>query len=157
MDNAGDSINVTKLDQATRYLVGIDLEAALANPGSEADIVLRDGDAIMVPEYVNTIRVSGNVLYPNTVSYDPKLTVKDYIEQAGGFGFRAKRNRMYIVYMNGKVAKAHKAGRKVVAPGCEIIVPEKRNNEGALERTLSIATTSASLATMFGTLYNIIK
>ena len=157
VDNVGDSINVVKLDQATRYLVGIDLEEALANPGSDADIVLRDGDAIMVPEYINTIRVSGNVLYPNTVSYDPKLTVNDYIDQAGGFGFKAKRNRVYIVYMNGKVAKARNSSRKVVAPGCEIIVPEKRKKEGALEKTLSIATTSASLATMFGTLYNIIK
>ena len=85
------------------------------------------------------------------------MTVNDYVEQAGGFGFRAKKNRAYVVYMNGTVAKARRSSKGVVEPGCEIIIPEKQKKEGSLQDVLSIATTSASLATMFGTLYNIIK
>lgn len=157
LDNVKDSIGVSRLNAADEYSVGIDLEEALANPGSEADVVLRDGDVVIVPEYVTTVRVSGNVLYPNTVTYDPQMTVADYIEQAGGYGFRAKKNRAYIVYMNGSVGKAYKRSRRVVEPGCEIIVPEKAKREGSLQSILSVASTSASLATMFATIYNIIK
>ncbi len=157
LDNVKDSVSTAKLNAATEYSVGIDLEKALANPGTDADVVLRDGDVIVVPEYINTVKVSGNVLYPNTVTYNPRMTVRDYIDQAGGYGFQSKRNRAYVVYMNGTVAKARKNSRAVVEPGCEIIVPEKKKREGALQNVLSIATTSASLATMFGTLYNIIK
>ena len=157
LENTKDSASVAKLEAASVYTVGINLEKALANPGSEADVVLREGDVISVPEYVNTVKVSGCVLYPNVVTYNPKMTVSDYITQAGGYGFGAKKNRSYIVYMNGSVAKTRKHGRDVVEPGCEIIVPEKVKREGALQNVLSVATTSASLATMFGTLYNIIK
>ena len=157
LDNTKDSISIAKLNAASVYSVGIDLEEALANPGSEADLVLREGDVISVPEYVNTVKVSGCVLYPNVITYNPKMSVSDYIEQAGGYGFGAKRKRAYIVYMNGSVAKARKFGRDIVEPGCEIIVPEKQKKEGALQNALSVASTSASLATMFATIYNIIK
>lgn len=157
LDNVKDSVSTAKLNAATEYSVGIDLEKALANPGTDADVVLHDGDVIVVPEYINTVKVSGNVLYPNTVTYNPRMTVRDYIDQAGGYGFQSKRNRAYIVYMNGTVAKARKNSRAIVEPGCEIIVPEKKKREGALQNILSIASTSASLATMFATIYNIIK
>ena len=129
----------------------------MENPGSDADVILREGDVIVVPEYANTVKISGCVLYPNTVSYNPKMKVSNYISQAGGYGFRAKRRRAYIIYMNGTVSKAHKFSRKAIEPGCEIIVPDRIKNENALNQALSIATTSASLATMFGTIYNIIK
>ena len=155
--NTADSTSVAKLDAASVYSVGINLEEALANPGSDIDLVLREGDVIVVPEFINTVKVSGCVLYPNTVTYNPKMSVGDYITQAGGFGFRAKKSRAYIVYMNGSVAKARKYGRDIIEPGCEIIIPEKQKKEGTLQNVLSVATTSASLATMFGTLYNIIK
>lgn len=157
LENTADSTSAAKLRAASVYSVGINLEEALANPGSDIDLVLREGDVIVVPEFINTVKVSGCVLYPNTVTYDSKMSVGDYISQAGGYGFRAKKNRAYIVYMNGSVAKARKHGREIIEPGCEIIIPEKQKKEGALQNVLSVATTSASLATMFGTLYNIIK
>ena len=157
LENTADSTSAAKLRAASVYSVGINLEEALANPGSDIDLVLREGDVIVVPEFTNTVKVSGCVLYPNTVTYDSKMSVGDYISQAGGYGFRAKKNRAYIVYMNGSVAKARKHGREIIEPGCEIIIPEKQKKEGALQNVLSVATTSASLATMFGTLYNIIK
>ena len=145
------------LDTVKSYSVGIDMVKALENPGSDADLVLREGDVIVVPEYTNTVKISGCVLYPNTITYNPKMTVSDYIGQAGGYGFRAKRNRAYIVYMNGTVSRTRRNARSIVEPGCEIIVPEKVKREDALQNFLSIASTSASLATMFGTIYSIIK
>ena len=158
INNTADSISVNKLEAATEYYVGVDVEKALANPGSEADVVLREGDRILVPEHVSTVKIAGSVLYPNTITYNPKMTVNDYVEQAGGFGFRAKKSRAYIVYMNGTVARAKRNSKGVVEPGCEIIIPEKRKKDtNALQNILSIATTSASMATMLGTLYNIIK
>lgn len=157
MQNSRDSIDVNKLDLETVYSVGIDLEAALAKPGSDADVVLRDGDKLIVPELLNTVKISGTVMYPNTVAYNPSMTVKDYITMAGGYGFKAKRSRAYVIYMNGTVAKAKKAKSAVVQPGCEIVVPGKRENENSLQQFLSIASTSSSIATMLATVYNIIK
>ena len=157
MENSKDSIDVKKLDLETVYTVGIDLEAALARPGSDFDVVLRDGDKLIVPELLNTVKISGTVMYPNTVAYNPSMTVKDYITMAGGYGFKAKRSRAYIIYMNGTVAKAKKVNTSVVQPGCEIVVPGKRQNDNSLQQFLSIASTTSSIATMLATVYNIIK
>ena len=157
LEQAEDPENTTDLDIPNTYAVGINLEEALANPGSEADLVLREGDAIIVPEYNNTVKISGCVLHPNTVTYNPNMSVSDYITQAGGYGFRAKKRQAYVVYMNGTASKARKSARRTIEPGCEIIVPDKPLHEDALKNALSIATTSASVATMLGTVYNIIK
>ena len=151
-----DSIYVSKLELGDIYYVGIDLEAALRNPGSDADIVLREGDQLIVPEYNNTVRISGDVMYPNTVSYVEGKNLKYYIEQAGDYGETAKKKRAYIVYMNGQVKKAKKYNSHI-EPGCEIIVPTKQKNAFRLQNILSIATTSASLATMIASIANIIK
>lgn len=152
-----DSINVNKLELGDIYYVGIDLEKALKNPGSDADIVLREGDQLIVPEYNNTVRISGEVMYPNTVSYVKGKSLDYYIEQAGDYGERAKKKRAYIVYMNGQVKKASKYNSNLIEPGCEIIVPTKEKNEFKLQNILSIATTSASLATMIASIANILK
>lgn len=157
LNNTKDSIDISKFDMGDRYYVGINLEEVLANPGGEADIVLQEGDVVYIPEYQNTVKVSGNVLYPNTVTYKEGMRVKDYIAMAGGYGFEAKKSRAFIVYMNGTVAKAKKNSRKIVEPGCEIIIPQKRKQEGKLQEILSIATTSASIATMVASITNIIR
>lgn len=157
LDSSKDSVDVSMIEARDRYFVGIDLEAALANPGGEADIVLREGDIVAVPEYINTVKISGNVMYPNTVTYNEKMTVKDYVTMAGGYGFRAKRSKAYVVYMNGTVARARKGSRAVVEPGCEIIVPNRRETEGNLEKVLGIATTASSLATMMATIGNLLR
>ena len=157
LDSARDSINIERLDLGTRYFVGIDLEAALANPGSDADLVLREGDVLGVPEYINTVRISGNVMYPNTVTFNPKMKVKDYITQAGGYGYRSKKSKAYIIYLNGTVERARRFSKNVVEPGCEIVVPQKRTREGQLQEVLSIATTASSLATMMATIGNLLR
>ncbi len=157
MDSARDSIDTDMLNLDTRYFVGIDLAAALASPGSEADLVLREGDILLVPQYNNTVRISGNVLYPNTVTYSPKMTVNDYVEMAGGYGFRSKKSKAYVVYMNGTVARARRYAKGVIEPGCEIVVPKKREKDGSIQEVLSIATTATSLATMMATIGNLIR
>ena len=152
-----DSIDVNKLELGNIYYVGIDLEMALANPKSDADLVLREGDELIIPEFNNTVKISGAVMYPNTVSFASKKTLSYYIEQAGGYGTRAKKSKAYIVYMNGQVKKAKKYSSNVIEPGCEIIVPSKEKNQFKLQNILSIATTSASLATMIASIANILK
>jgi protein involved in polysaccharide export with SLBB domain len=119
--------------------------------------VLREGDVIVVPQYNNTVKISGNVLYPNTVTYRPNMTVKDYVIQAGGYGFRSKKNKAYIVYMNGTVTRARRMSSNVVEPGCEIVVPKKRERNGALQEVLGVATTASSVATMMATIGNLLK
>lgn len=155
-ENALDSLSIDNLSRSEIYFVGIDLEKALSNPGSDSDITLREGDVLLIPELLSTVQISGNVLYPNVVSYSSDMSVNEYIKQAGGFGFKAKKNRAYIVYINGNVARARRFSKNIVQPGCEIIVPEKRVKEGVLQNILSIATTSSSLATMVATIGNII-
>lgn len=153
-----DSIDVDKLDLGTTYNVGIELDKALENPGSEIDVVLREGDRIVVPQYLNTVKINGEVMYPNTVSYLDGKKLKHYIEQAGGYSSNAKKSQAYIVYMNGTIARAKGGGRKLVQPGCEIIVPAKPERQGlSLPEILSIGTSTASLATMIATIANLIK
>lgn len=157
LTSAKDSINVEMLDQEELYFVGIDLEAAIANPGSDADLVLREGDILGVPEYINTVKISGNVMYPNTVTYNSGMSVRDYVRMAGGYGFRSKKNKAYVIYMNGTIARARKFSKNVVEPGCEIVVPKKREKEGTLQEVLGVATTASSIATMMATITNLIR
>lgn len=155
--SAKDSIDTDMLNLDTRYFVGIDLVEALANPGGDADLVLRPGDILLVPQYNNTVRISGNVLYPNTITYSPKMTINDCVEMAGGYGFRSKKSKAYVVYMNGTVARARRFSKNVVEPGCEIVIPKKRDKEGALQEILGVATTASSIATMMATITNLIR
>ena len=157
LESAKDSINVDMIDATNSYYVGIDLAKALSNPGGEADLVLREGDQLMVPEYLNTVKISGNVMYPNTVTYDPDFFVKDYVEMAGGYGYHSKKSKAYIIYMNGTVKRARKLSRDVIEPGCEIVIPQKRQKDSNLSEILSIATTSSSVATMLATMGNLVS
>ena len=120
-------------------------------------MVLREGDRLIIPEYNNTVRISGDVMYPNTVTFQNKEKLSHYIEQAGGYGERAKKSKVFVVYMNGQVKKASKFSHSLIEPGCEIIVPTKHKNNVKLQEILAIATTSASLATMIASIANISK
>ena len=155
--NQTDSLDMNSLNLYKKFTIGIDLEKAIANPGSDADVVLREGDVITIPELNNTVRISGMVMYPNTVSFAAGKTLKYYIEQAGGFTQQAKKKKTYVIYMNGQIKRGKLGSTTVIEPGCEIIVPVKEKNKAALQNILSIATTSASLATMIASIANIIK
>ena len=140
------------------FTIGIDLEAALASPGSDADIVLRQGDVLSVPKYNNTVKISGAVMMPNTVSYDSHFTIKDYIDHAGGYSQGAKKSRAFIVYMNGDVTKAKKYSRSQLEPGCEIIVPMKRRQSDAnISRVLGYTSSIASLGMMIASIASLLR
>jgi protein involved in polysaccharide export with SLBB domain len=141
----------------SEYTVGINLAAALENPGSDADVVLRDGDRLVVPEYTNTVKISGNVMYPNVVTFNHKMSVRKYVTMAGGYGYKAKKSKAYVVYMNGTVAKAKGASRKVIEPGCEIIVPTKIQDPTVLPTIMSIVSATSSTASMLSTIYALIN
>jgi protein involved in polysaccharide export with SLBB domain len=155
--NSGkDSIDVRKLLTNATYPVGIELDKAMANPNSDDDPILRDGDRIVVPRYTNTVSINGEVLYPNTVQFREGENADYYIERAGGTTSTAKKSQTIIIYMNGMVAKADRKHKP--KPGCQIVVPTKRQRQGlGLQQWLSIGTTAASLGTMIATIANLTK
>ena len=143
----GDSIASNKLQLGDTYVVGIELDKAVANPGCAHDILLREGDKIFVPEYNASVKVAGDVFYPNTVSFIDGKGYKYYVNQAGGFGNRARKSKTFIVYQNGTIGIASKGAKP--EPGCEIVVPsKKRRAPFNLGTALSAGTSLASLATM---------
>lgn len=149
-----DSEKIKKFEIPEFYSVGIELDKALANPGCDADIVLREGDKIIVPQYNGTVKINGAVMYPNTVGFQKGKKAKYYINQAGGFSEKAKKSQTYIVYMNGTIAKVSQKAKP--KPGCEIVVPEKEINKMTIAEKMTIGTSVASIATMIATLANIL-
>lgn len=152
-----DSISVDRLMTGDSYSVGIELEKALAEPGSDCDIVLREGDRLVIPEHASTVSVLGDVMYANTVTYEKGEKLKYYIAQAGGYGHRAKKSKAFVVYLNGKIALF--SSRKTrIEPGCQIIVPSKKERKGMnWAAIMSLATTAASVGTMAATIANLTK
>jgi len=137
------------------YQVGIDLQAALKNPGSSADIVLRDGDIISVPQQISTVKVSGAVAYPTAVAFKKKRA-KYYINNAGGYSQDARR-KPYVVYMNGSVMPA--CGAKV-EPGCEVVVPTKvfdPNKIATATATIGMLSSISSVAMLAVTVIVMLK
>ena len=155
---ANDTTAVDSLQIGESYSVAIDLEKAMANPGSVADVVLREGDIISVPKVNSTVKISGGVLFPNTVSFDPKKSWKYYISNAGGITQEGLKRKVYMVHMNGSVATKGDANFKV-QPGTEIVVPtkDKQNKGQSLASIMGIATSTASLAAMVTTIINQVK
>lgn len=149
-----DSEKIKKFEIPEFYSVGIELDKALAKPGCDADIVLREGDKIIVPQYNGTVKINGAVMYPNTVGFQKGKKAKYYINQAGGFSEKAKKSQTYIVYMNGTIAKVSQNAKP--KPGCEIVVPEKEINKMTIAEKMTIGTYVASIATMIATLANIL-
>jgi protein involved in polysaccharide export with SLBB domain len=142
-----DTVYLNQLDLDNTYTVGIYLDKALANPGGEYDIILREGDRIIVPEYNNTVKISGNVMYPNTVTYNKGKGYKWYIDQAGGFGNHAKKRKTWVIYPNGTMARVGHGTK--IEPGCEIVVPTKPKSDPELaSRWVSIAQGVFSMAAM---------
>ncbi|KAB5059804.1 capsule biosynthesis protein [Bacteroides thetaiotaomicron] len=139
------------------FTVGIDLEKALSNPKSNADLVLREGDVISIPNNNNTVTINGAVMVPNTVSYMQGKDVDYYLNQAGGYSDNAKKSKKFIVYMNGQVTKVKGSGKKQIEPGCEIIVPSKAKKKANIGNILGYATTFSTLGMMVASIANLIK
>ena len=142
------------------YSVGIDLQRALSQPGGDADIVLREGDQLIIPELTNTVKINGAVMMPNTVAFNKGKSTKYYIGQAGGYANGARKSKAFVIYMNGQVAELKGTGRGQIEPGCEIIVPIKdktKADKWNIQTILGIASSIGSLGLTAASLVNILK
>ena len=144
-----------KFQVPNSYPVGIELDKAISNPQSDANIVLRAGDRLILPRYTATVKINGAVMYPNVVSFQKGKSAHYYINAAGGYAQNARKGGAYIIYMNGMVAKA-KTGAKI-EPGCEIVVPSKITRKMSIAETMSLGTGMASIAAMIATIANVVK
>lgn len=154
--SGNDSIVVPEV--STTYPVGIDLKEIMANPHSAIDPVLQDGDVIVIPQYMTTVSVSGSVRKPNSVVYDPKMKLKDYISEAGGYAERARKSGTFILYPNGHIKElGRNASAKDIMGGSKIVVPQKGRSQWNLGTTLSTITTSVSMLAVIASLINTMK
>ena len=144
--HSADTIDVEKITIKDRYAVGIDLAEAMKKPGSDKDIILRNGDQIIIPQHNNTVRISGEVLYPNTVPYVEDKSASYYINQAGGTSNKGQRGKAFIIYANGQVSRLYH-GR--IRPGCEIVIPTKVDKHVDPQKT-SIALAGVSALSTVG-------
>lgn len=152
-----DSLNKLKLNLGDYYPVAINLEDALNDPSGSENLVLRDGDIVSVPEYSSTVKISGEVRHPISITYEKGKKLSYYIKHAGGYSDAAKKSGVYAVYMNGSVEKISKTSSKSIEPGCEIIVPRKNERRWTPAEIMSVSTSSISIVSMLVTLINVLK
>lgn len=155
---SSDSLSVRTMDLSTSYPVGINLGKALANPKSDFNLVLREGDLLVVPEFANTVKINGAVMHPNTISYKEGENLQYYLNQAGGYSTLARKKKAYVVYMNGTVARLKKRNSKAIQPGCEIVIPSKdAKNRMSTVEILGVGSSIVSMAAVIATLINVLK
>ena len=153
-----DTLLTMKLDIGDVYPVAVNLDKALENPGGVEDVVLREGDRLVVPQYSSTVKISGDVMYPISMNYKKGKSLSYYIKRAGGYGDNARKNRIYALYMNGAVKQIGGRTAKDIEPGCEIVVPSKKQKrQVTTAEVMSMGTSAASIATMIITVANILK
>ena len=146
-----DSLDLARLQLGDTRPVGISLDKALENPGSEYDLVLRNGDRLIIPQYSNTVSINGQVLYPNTVNYKSGATLSYYINQAGGFNNYAKKSKVFAVNMNGTVTRIRSS--RDIEPGTQIFVPSKANKKGlSVSEFIGLGTMGASVAAIIASI-----
>lgn len=152
--HSADTVDIDKLIIRDRYYVGIDLNKAMKEPGCDKDIFLRNGDRIEIPQRNNTVRISGEVLYPNTVPYVEDKSASYYINQAGGTSSRGQRSKAFIIYANGQVSRLYH-GR--VQPGCEIVIPTKPEKQTDSKLISYVLAGVSSLATISALLVSALR
>ena len=153
-----DSIDIATLNISNTYSVGIDLEEAIMNPSSDYDLVLKDGDILYIPQYINTIKISGAVMYPNTVLFERGKNLSYYINQAGGFTSDARKKNVFIINLNGKASKLKLHSNQAIEPGSEIIVPTKeKKDRNTMAQIMTMASLSASLAAVVASIVRLVK
>lgn len=135
-------------------IVGIELDKALEHPGNDKyDIVLEEGDRLVIPQYDNTVTISGEVMYPNTVAYNPQASLSYYINQAGGFGLQARKNRVFVMNKNGTASRVRSS--KDIKPGSTIVVTAKAKKERLT--TAQILSMSMSFASLGAVMINALR
>ena len=147
-----DSLMKMKMVEEGLYVLAIDLEKAIENPGSKYDVVLRNGDILTIPEYTSTVKIRGEVNYPTATNWQKGKSLRYYIKHAGGFGSKAKKNGVYVINMNGSVEKISRSSKKAILPGSEIVVSSKAYRKRmSTSEIIAIGTSTVSLGTMIAT------
>lgn len=152
-----DSLYKAKMNLSNRYPVAINLEEAMANPGGEEDVILRKGDVITVPKIASTVKISGQVRHPISVTWQDGENLKYYVKHAGGYSDNAKKRDAYVIYMNGNVEKLSKSSSKAIEPGCEIVIPRKSSRRTTTAEIMAYGTSAASISAMIVALINLLK
>ncbi len=142
--------------------VGINLTKILAKPGKRQDLFLEKGDILNIPKQLQTVKVSGQVLSPNTVVYIPSKGFKQYVSSSGGFAQGALKSRSYIIYANGSVKSTKKFlffnNYPEVETGAEIFVPKREEkNKLSAGEVVGITTGVASLGAIILGVLNLMK
>ncbi len=131
--------------------IPLDIPGIIKSPGSIEDLVLRAGDELYLPKFDGQVKISGAVLMATQVPYREGNSMKDYLNEAGGFSSRAWRRKAYVVYANGKAATTShflffKSYPKVM-PGSEVVVPSKPEvKKTSTAEMIGISSAIASLA-----------
>ena len=153
-----DSLLSLKTNSSNTFPVAINLEKALAMPGSNDDIILREGDILHVPEFNNVIKVSGEVMSPVSMSYEKGRNLSYYIRHAGGYNNNASKRKVYGINANGSVVKLSSNSRNDIQPGMEIVVPQKSTKKSlSTTEIIGIGSGIAALASVIVALLNAIK
>ena len=148
-----------KTPEASEYRVGINLKKIMENKNSYQDLVLKDGDVLIIPSEKQTVEVKGLVLAPSLVRYEKGKSTRSYINSAGGFSDNAQKKSVYVVYANGDVKGTSHflffRSYPKVAPGALVIVPEKPEKKSlSTTETVSVMTALTTLAIL---IYNTFK
>ena len=141
--------------------VSIDLEKIIKEPNeSKFDIQLQEGDILYIPTFNETVGVSGDVLYPIVMKYQQGSSLKNYVNQAGGFNNTALKGRSYVVQANGSVRRTKRFfGFKfypIVLPGSQVFVPKnnKPKSNFSIDRVLGLV---SSIVTTYLLVNNLTK
>jgi protein involved in polysaccharide export with SLBB domain len=148
----------TELELADNYsIVGIELDKILSNSGGENDLKMEEGDIIRIPRETQTVKITGEVLYPISIQYKKGRLFNRYVRGAGGYTHRALKRKGYVVYTNGSAESTRKFLvfniHPKVKPGSEIIVPprEERRKLSAVE-VVGITSSLSTLVLIITTL-----
>ncbi len=145
------TINLSEEEVLRNSFVGINLPKILNKPGQKEDIFLEEGDILSVPKQLQTVKVNGEVLSPNTVIFSKNRGFKEYVSNAGGFSQKALKRRSYIIYANGSVKSTKKVfffnNYPLVKPGAEIFVPKRDDKPNlTVQQLVGVTSGLASLA-----------
>ncbi len=152
-----DTLQIIDEEFDKEQAIGIDLPYIMAQPGSPEDLLLKDGDRLVIPTELQTVRLSGALLYPVTVKYEEDKSLSYYIANAGGFNENALKRKTYVLYANGSVDRTRSfmgiRNYPKVEPGAEIIVPKKPEKEKvSAQEAISVSSAIASMALVLVTL-----
>jgi protein involved in polysaccharide export with SLBB domain len=110
--------------QATGRIVLASMDSLPALAVSSDNIKLDDKDQVIVPRRPNWVNVLGQVYGPTAVAYQPAMTVRDYIDRAGGITEGAAADQIFVVKVNGSIVSLNgyrDTGRNHVFPLLPVI------------------------------------